>query len=378
MMKKGFKLAGKIIFILAIVIVGVFVSNYYILPRLSSCALFQNSSFFQKFRENVTIVNRTEQITVKEDVSVNKIASQAGTTVVEIISLPEVGSAEKDPKIGNGIILTSDGLVTTYRTSVLEKNARYAVTLFDGTIFTAQFLGVDEYSNLAFFKAETTNLPVTAFANSNDAFAGKKLIAVGKAKSDYQNRYAAGILSDVNKTFPVSGEALSSAGKLEGVLETDFVDSESFVGCPVIDYNGEMVGLMGSALVNGKPKYFQIPANAVKEAMEKVLKNELGLRANLGVYYVSLEKSFAFIHKLERDRGALVFSPSGKQTLAVMVGSPAEKAGVKINDIILAVSGQEINLDNPLSRALSQFKKGDRIELSVWRGKEELKIPVVL
>ena len=74
----------------------------------------------------------------------------------------------------------------------------------------------------------------------------------------------------------------------------------------------------------------------------------------------------------------MIYSPSGKQGLAIISGSPAEAAGIKINDIIISVNDQEVTLDNPLSNLINQNKKGDLIELTVDRNGQEIKIPVQL
>ena len=112
--------------------------------------------------------------------------------------------------------------------------------------------------------------------------------------------------------------------------------------------------------------------------MDLVMKNELGNRPILGIYYIPITKSYFLANNLNRDRGALIFSPSGKQGLAIISGSAAEKAGFQINDIIIAVNGQEVNIDNPLANILSNYKKGDEVELLIVRTGQEIKVKVKL
>ena len=78
------------------------------------------------------------------------------------------------------------------------------------------------------------------------------------------------------------------------------------------------------------------------------------------------------------DKGALIYTGSGKQGLAILAGSPAEKAGLKINDIITAVDGQSVDLDNPLSALINRHKKGETVQLTALRDGEEVTVAVAL
>ncbi len=380
--KKTLKFVSIVIFIFLIGGIGSVFFQYYIFPKINSSVLFSKYGLFKRISENVTIVNKTEEVVVKEESSVNKIAAQASAAVVGISSFSEKnkvsGNYPSGIKNGNGIIVTSDGLIATYRKAIVENDSQYEVRLFNGSTFEAKLVGIDEFTNLAFLKVDASNLSAISFSNSNDLTPGRKLIAIGSSSEDYQNRYAGGILSNINKTFNISGKTLSSSEKLEGVFETDFLSQKEYIGGPVIDYNGELVGIIGSVTIDNQENFFQIPSNVVRNTMDIAVKNEFELRPYLGIYYLPITKTYAKINNLPRDKGALIYSPSGKQGLAIISGSPAEKAGLKINDIITYVNEKEINLENPLSDILSQSKKGSEAEFTVIREKQELKIKVTL
>jgi S1-C subfamily serine protease len=362
--------------------IGSVVFQAYILPKASSSTMLSKLKLFKKASENVTIVNKTEQVVVKEDDSISKVASQAGAAVVNITSVSEKNKSLFNPmsgiKNGTGIVLTSDGMIVTYRTAISETDSIYKILSFNGSSFDAKLVGIDEFTNLAFLKIDTSNLSVISFANSDDFHPGKGLIAIGNSFEDYQNRYSAGILSNIDKTFNIGGKTLSLSEKLEGVFETDILNQEDYLGGPITNYNGELVGIIGSLTIDSKEKFFQIPSNVIKNSMDLAIKNELGNRPYLGIYYLPISKVYAIANNLNRDKGALIYSPSGKQGLAIIAGSPAEKAGLKINDVITFVSDNEINLDNSLSNLLSQYKKGDLVELTVIRDGQEMKVRVQL
>ena len=384
---KGKLVALGALFFVAVFAVGGLGGAYmerYLFPRLSENSFFGKFSFFKNASENVTIINKTEQVTVKEDDSVNQIASRASTAVVNIVSIDSRAQSARGREVrpesisGTGILVTGDGVIVTYKDTIFESDASYAVLLYNNDKYDAKLLGIDEFSNLAYLKIEASNLPSIDFANSDDFKPGKKLVSIGNSFSEYQNRFSAGLLSNINKSFNLSGKTVASSEKLEGVFETDFDNQQNYLGGPVISYGGSLVGINGKISIDNQDFFFQIPSNAVKKSLDRVLNGDLEKTPFLGAYYITITKEYTLSHDVKKDRGALVFSPSGLSSLAVIDGSPAQKAGLRINDIVTAVNDKNVDLSNPLSNLINQYKKGDQVELTVFRGEEELKIPLQL
>ena len=356
-------------------------ADRYIFPYLSSSKLFSKYDFFKKFTEDVTVINKTEQIFVKEETSLSKISSQVSASVVNVLSIQQVSNkkmATIEPINGTGIIVTSDGLIMTYVSAIIPEFSEYKVLTSDGNYYDAQLLGTDTFSNLAFLKINASNLPVMPVGNSDDSKPGEKIIIIGNNMGYYANRYASGLLSNFNPVFNLSGKAISFSDKLEGVFQADVPFMKDYIGGPVIDYTGQVIGIVGSIEKNGNVEYFQIPSNKMKEVIERAISKDFTSNPSLGAYYLPLTKSQALINQLKTDRGALVYSSSGQQGLAVIAGSPAQKSGLMINDIIKSINGREIDLKNSLPDILYQYKKGDEVELTIVRNQQEIKIKVNL
>lgn len=369
---------------------GVFFERELV-PRLATTQYFADWSFFKKATEHVTVINKTEQIVIREDDTVERIVSQPATAVVNIVALPmdekevkgntaSLGAAAEQVATTTGVLLTNDGLVVTYSELPFDtEKTRYSILLFDGSIHGATFAGRDALTNLSFFRvSDASNTPAIALANSDDARVGRKLIAIGNTFAEYQNRLAVGILSNVNRIFNLSGKTVASSEKWEGVFEMDIAKPEAFIGGPVVGYNGEMVGIVGALSINNALQSFVIPANVVRDSLNRVIASTLDKRPTFGAYYLSITKALALGRGLSRDRGALIYSRSGSTGLALIADSPAMKAGLLARDIIISVNGTEINLDNPLSEVLSRFNTGDTIELIILRGQEEKTLSVKL
>jgi serine protease Do len=375
----------KTSFLVAVIVISALsgmLAAHYLFPRLAATKLFSKYEFLRKSTENVTVINKTEQIYVKEDSSIGKITDQVSAAIVNIVSYSSPGSEFRN---GTGEIVTSDGIIMTYTDALILSDAslatpevKYKVMTANGNSYDGELVGVDSWSNLAFIKINASNLPVISFENNGEYGPGEKVIAIGNDTTEYQNRYNSGVLNGFMPSYNISAQALSVAEKLEGVYLTDFNAERLSVGGPVIDYSGQVVGIIGSTMKNNQVEYFEIPSEKVKRVVDKMINKNLSSNPSLGVYYISLNKSYALANGIEKENGALIFSPSGQNGLAVIAGSPAQRAGLAIGDIITRVGDTEITFENNLSSTLYGHKKGDRVEFTVIRKGSEMKISVQL
>lgn len=373
------KKVSFIIFILILGGLGGILGNRYFFPYLSATSLFSKYAFLKKSAEDITIINKTEQVYVKEETSIEKISSKVASSVVDVLSYTETSIKNKKiPAVYSnttGTVITSDGLIMTYMENV-SSDVKYKVILQEGGVYDGEFLGADSYSNLVFIKINASNLPVISLGNSDDSTPGEKVVAIGSSSKTFANRYTSGLISTFDPTFSLSGKTISYSDKMNGVFQTDFtIDSQQYyTGGPVVDYTGQVIGIAGS----NQKDFFFIPSNKVKRVVDKVIKKELESNVSLGIYYIPITKAYALSNNLGTESGALIYSPSGQEGLAIIARSNGQKAGLKINDIILAVNGNKISLEDDLSDLLYQYKKGDKIELTVQRNNQEMKIDAQL
>jgi S1-C subfamily serine protease len=391
----------KTLFILFIILISGLsgmVADHYFFPYFSTTKFFNKYDFLKKSAENVTIINKTEQVYVQEASSVSKAIDQAASSVVSIMAyypnnpsggkVPASKLSLQNPRIATGIIVTSDGIVMAYRPAIIADDTasragtfsiwKYRVTTADGNSYDAELLGADFYSNLAFLKIEASNLPVASFLNSGDIKPGEKVIAIGNSLGRYPNRFSTGLLSSFNPVYNLAGKALSISEKLEGVFETDAGLGNDYVGGPIIDYAGQVAGVIGSNKEDGKNYFFTLPANKVKTVIDKAIKKELENNPVLGAYYISLNKNYALANNIPSEQGAMIYSSSGQNGLAIISGSPAFKAGLKIGDIITSVGEDKITTENNLPGLLYKHRKGEEVELTIIRDGAEMKVKVQL
>lgn len=353
---------------------GVFFDRSFF-PWLSVQRGLDRVGFLKRAADNVTVINKTEQVVMQEDDSLGTIVSQPATAVVTLVPKP-VSVSDRSPQQvkrspSTGVLLTNDGVIATYWEPGLAVAADLEqpmiALLFDGSDHEARFIGVDPLTNLAFFRIDVVDAPSISLADSDDVIVGKKLVAFAFTYQPYQRRLMTGTLDTIDAPFNLSGKTVSSTEKWEGVFRMNFGRSADFVGGPVIQYNGEMLGIVGSLSIDNSVQTFILPSNAVRRSLDFVLSEPDSDRPVFGAYYVPITRAYALQHGLRRMEGALIYSSSGRTGLALISGKVADRSGLQANDIVISVNAEAVTLANPLSVLLSKFKPGDTVTLSVER-----------
>ena len=372
-------------FIFVVSGISLIIIDHYLFPYLASSKWLGKYEFFKKATENVVVVNKTEQVAVSEDQTISSYSNKSASSVAEILSFQEEKSSgkqkEAEVKSGSGLIITADGLILTYKDALLEGQAKYRIFTQKDSFFEARLVMIDNFTNLALLKIDgVENLPVASFIAPEDMKTGMKAVAIGRSGRNFQPIYKFGIVSQYDTDFSLAG-ALPFSEKLQGVYLSDFNMNEEgddrFIGGGVTSYSGDVIGILGRQKISDQRQYFIIPPDIIQEFVNQYLSSGSVKRGSLGVYYQSLSSESAAPFG-RGDRGALIYSPSGQQGLAVLAGSAAEKAGLKINDIVLSVNGEEISPEKNLARLVSQCKPGEEISLKIVREGKEMEVKAVL
>jgi S1-C subfamily serine protease len=401
--KKVKKICGFGFLLILIFLVGGFagiVGERFVMPWLASFPSLEKYSFIQRANDRVTVIRQTKEINVKEDFSVANIAEKVSPSVVSIISFKE--GATRDSILGQikssqdiqknvktGLILTNDGLIVSILDEVVKEALeneeskkdevwKFKILASNNREFDAEIFAVDEFSNLVFYKVERTDLPIPELGNSSEIEIGEKVVVCGNAGGEYQNSFSSGLVKEMDHTFSLLNSELSSSERLEGAFLLDSIIEKRNVGGPVLDYNGTVIGIANEIEKDGEEVGFVVPIDNLKPIINKVIKKENFSNPFLGVYYLSINREIALLNGLDVNRGALIYSFSGQQGLAVIKDSPADEAGIKIGDIITSVAGTSIDLENPLSYLVSRYKSGDEVEFRIIRDGEKIKVSVKL
>lgn len=293
-----------------------------------------------------------------------------------------VKSEKKQIGGGSGFIVSKDGLVVTNRHVVEDEEASYTVIISDGKEYNAEVLARDTLNDFAVIKMvdtdenKITNLPFVSLGDSEALQIGQKVVAIGNALAQYQNTVTTGVVS--GKGREVTAGSVEGSENLVNLIQTDAAINPGNSGGPLVDLAGNVIGINTAVSAEAQGIGFAIPIDDVKSLIETVEKNGKIVRPFLGVRFMLLDQAKAKELQLDVEGGALLVGDEGSGEFAVIPGSPADKAGLKLKDVILEVDGQKVDADHPLNVTVAKKNPGDTIRLKVWRSGETLEIPVTL
>jgi serine protease Do len=278
---------------------------------------------------------------------------------------------------GSGFFVSSDGYIVTNSHVVEDSTANYTVITSNGQKYGAKILAKDSTLDVAILKIDGKDFKYLSFANSDKLQLGQTAIAIGNALAQYQNSISMGIVSGLSRSIVAGDSSTGNSEQLEGVIQTDAAINPGNSGGPLLDIKGDVIGVNVAVENNAENISFALPGNMVKGIADSVKKNGEIIRPYLGVRYTQVTESLKQTNNLSVDYGALVSRGSTSDELAVIPGSPADKAGIVENDIILEVDG--IKLENKsLVSIIRQKQVGQTVKLKILHDGKEKEISVKL
>ena len=331
-----------------------------------------------------------QQITIDESSAIINVAAKAGPAVVRITT--ETGGAAIDPNnpsfdpnnpfdpngttptegIGSGLIFDSNGWILTNR-HVVTGSDKLTVELKDGTTYTGTVYGIDTLTDLAIVKIDATGLTAASIGDSDALKVGELVVAIGSPLGTFSNTVTSGIVSATGRQITTDGS------QLDNLIQTDAAINPGNSGGPLLDSTAAVIGINTAIARDSTGIGFSIPINIAKPLMEQAKAGKQLARPYIGVRYTPIDKQVAKTESLPVDQGAWV-SPKADSTgkPAITPGSPAEAAGIKPGDIIVAIGDTKIDTEHPLNAVLAQNAPGDKIDLKVLRDGKTLTLSVTL
>lgn len=278
---------------------------------------------------------------------------------------------------GSGFIITNDGMIVTNKHVVSDTSAEYTVLTSDGTEHAARILATDPVNDIAVIKIEGTDYPTLDLGDSDIIKIGQTAIAIGNSLGEFSNTVSRGIISGLGRSLTASG-SFGQSEKLTNIIQTDAAINPGNSGGPLLNINGEVIGINVAMAQGAQNIGFAIPANQIKKVVEQVKATGKISVPYLGVRYIPIDSSIQKANNLPFNYGVLVSRGQSITDLAVIPGSPADKAGIVENDIILEINNKKIDDKNGLADLISQFNIGEKITLKLWHRGADKEISVIL
>ncbi|OGE83568.1 MAG: hypothetical protein A3B10_03265 [Candidatus Doudnabacteria bacterium RIFCSPLOWO2_01_FULL_44_21] len=278
---------------------------------------------------------------------------------------------------GSGFVISSDGLIATNKHVVEDENATYTVLMNDGKKYDAEVLSRDPVNDLALVKIQAENLTTLTLGDSSSLQIGQKVIAIGNSLGQYRNTVTTGVVSGIGRTVTASGSA-SGSELLEGVIQTDAAINPGNSGGPLLDIGGTVIGINTAIDQLGQLVGFALPVNDLKKDWESFKKFGRIVKPFLGVRYVLVNETIKEENELTVDYGALIIGGGKPSEPAVIIGSAADKAGLREGDIILEVNGIRVDSEHSLAGILKDYDPSDVVKMKVLTRGETKEVTVTL
>lgn len=341
------------------------------------------------------IVNDVEVI--EEESAIIDVAQNASDSVVSIVITKDVpvyeeyfnenpffperiqnGTQEQKVGAGTGFIVSSSGLIITNKHVVSDEDASYTVFFNNGDKYEASVLARDTLLDIAFIKIDASNLQPLSLGSSADLKVGQRVIAIGNSLGEFSNTVSSGIISGLKRDIIASDSTGVNEELLNNVLQTDASINPGNSGGPLLDIKGNVIGVNVAVATDAENIGFAIPIDTVKDLLERLNSEGTIERPVLGVRYIPIDESIQKANSLDVSYGALIAKGQSSTQIAVIPGSPADKAGLLENDIILEVDGVKVDSENTLQMLIQERRFGDRVTLKILTKGKEKTIEVVL
>jgi 2-alkenal reductase len=310
------------------------------------------------------------------ETAITQTVERVGPAVVTVVGtvpgeMTFFGRTPDGQSSGSGVIISPDGYIVT-NNHVVEDTTELSVILSDGTQLPAQVISTDIFADLAVLKAEGQMPAVVTIGNSDNLKSGETVIAIGSPLGEFRNTVTVGVISATGRMLDTGNGYF-----MEDLLQTDAAINQGNSGGPLVNLNGELVGINtlivrggngGSTVVEGLG--FAVPSNTVSLIAQHIIETGYFARPYLGVNFQSVTPSIARRYDLPTQWGAYVTN--------VDRNSPAAGAGLERGDIIVSVGERSVDENNSYINALFEYQPGDQVTIKALRNEQEMTFEVTL
>ncbi len=329
-------------------------------------------------------VAQGRQLAEEQSSLISSIAKDVGPSVVSVDVTSQgttnqmYGIRTQDQQsAGTGVIISDSGYVVTNRHVIPSGTKKVSLTLSDGTVLdNVSVVGTTSDSDsldLGFLKINDTKgkkLTVAQLGDSSKMQVGDTVVAIGNALGQFQNSVTSGIISGYGRSVQASNESGANAENLQNLFQTDAAINEGNSGGPLVNSDGQVIGINVAVAGGAQNIGFSIPINDASGLIKSVLEKGVLERPYLGVRYQELTPAIANSLGIDAQEGAYIVS--GSDGTAIVSGSPAAKANLQEGDIIVKVNNDDVTTKNNLSSLIGRYNVGDTVTLTFIRdGKQQ-------
>ena len=314
----------------------------------------------EKKEESKKIVEVIEEVN-ESIVGISKIKS-SGSSIFSENGISELG-------MGTGVILSEDGYILTNWHVAGEKYSNCYITIENGKIYNGTVMWADSDLDLAIVKIAAKGLTPIKIGDSAQVQVAEAVYAVGNPIGfEFQKTVTSGIISAVDRTIKIEEE--NKLSYMEDLIQTDASINEGNSGGPLVNVNGEMIGITTIKIASVEGIGFAVPINTIKPIIQKFLQTGKFEEAFIGIYGFDREVIPYLNGNIEFDSGIYVDE--------VSVSGPSYKSGLQEGDIITQIDQVTLNKMSEFRNYIYQKQPGDNVTLKVMRNRREIEINITL
>ncbi|VEP11356.1 putative serine protease HtrA [Hyella patelloides LEGE 07179] len=273
--------------------------------------------------------------------------------------MPNIPNERTRRGLGSGFVVSSDGLILT-NAHVVDGSDRVTVTLKDGSTHEGKVMGTDSFTDLAVIKIEAEDLPAVNFADSEELQPGEWAIAIGNPLG-LDNTVTTGIVSATGR----SSAQVGVADKRISFIQTDAAINPGNSGGPLLNAQGEVIGINTAIIQNAQGIGFAIPINAARDVAEELIAKGKVDHSFLGIQMAQLSPEIK--QQLKSQINLEVNVDEGVLIVDVVPNSPADRAGLRTGDIIQEIADRTITKSEEVQQAVAKTDVGEQLALGLQR-----------
>ncbi|NLY46342.1 MAG: PDZ domain-containing protein [Tissierella sp.] len=348
-------------------IIGGIVSSYiaptYIYGRILPIpGIYQNIGNNSPINE--IIINPSENINTVTAVAKKTMSSVVGITTVVVTRDWIWERAEEG--VGSGVIIDRRGYILTNSHVIGDGNAKSINVLFEnGDTLAGEVLWYDQMLDLAVVKAEGLDLQVAEMGDSDNLEVGELAVAIGNPLGlDFQRSVTSGVISGLHRSIRID-----QYNVIEDLIQTDASINPGNSGGPLLNSQGQVIGINTAKIQTGEGLGFAIPINLVKPIVEEVIQE-----GEFNSVYIGFTGEA--VEVFERKVGINLSLEYGVVVLEVIPESAAAEAGLKSLDAIIEIDDIPIESMTSLRKMLYNYRVGDSATLKIIRDGEEMEVEI--
>lgn len=336
------------------------------------------------FPQKNSVFQTIEKKVVSEENVVIDVVKKASPAVVTIsINTPKQKILQFDPlqgfgykeqgggpqDIATGFIVSSDGLIITNKHVVQDQTATYQATTKDGKAYDVKKIYRDPANDLALIKIDAQGLPTEELGDSSNLQVGQTAIAIGTPLGEFRQSVTTGVVSGLGRGIQAGSPFEGLVEQLDNIIQTDAAINPGNSGGPLLNSEGQVIGINVAVAQGAQNIGFAIPVNVVKDSIAQFRSSGEFVRPFFGVEYQMVSEKAAIANEI----------PQGAYVQNVVSGSSAQGSGIQANDIITKFAGEKvIDTNGGLAGLVNKHKVGEKVDVEIWRDGKTQTVKVTL